>query len=281
MSEKIYLNGELVDGATAAIKTSNPSFLHGVGLFETLRTYDHRPFRLEQHLERLRRSADTLNMRLGDVVERIPNAIDAVLEANGLQNARVRFTVTPPASQEEPDQITLLVAAQAIAGYPPEIYQKGMTVFVCNEYRQSRYDPLAGHKTTSYFARLLALRQAQQKNCGEAIWFTPENFLAEGSISNVFLVKNGTLRTPPLDTPVLPGITRSAVLELARTNNNPPEEAPCTINDLLNADEVFLTNAIMEIMPVTRVERRAIGNERPGPITQQLANAYHELTIKV
>jgi len=278
MSEKVYLNGKLIEANVASVSVSNPAFLHGVGLFETLRAYDGRPFRLPQHLERLQRSANALNIPLGNIVECIPQAITAVLEANSLKNARVRFTVTPTASQDEPTQSTLLVAAQEITGYPEAMYQEGMTVFICNQYRQSKYDPLAGHKTTSYFSRLLALRLAQQKQCGEAIWFTPENLLAEGSISNIFMVKDNKLRTPPLETPVLPGITRSAILELAQSNHITVDQGPCTINDLLGADEAFLTNAIMEIMPVTRVERHVVGNEKPGPITQQLADAYRNMT---
>ena len=111
---------------------------------------------------------------------------------------------------------------------------------------------------------------------GEALWFTPDGFLAEGSISNVFFVKDGALRTPPPETPVLPGVTRALVLELARMCELPIEENPCTLKELFEADEAFLTNAIMELMPVTRVERRAIADEKPGPVTGRLRAAYHE-----
>lgn len=278
MSEKVYLNGELIDLTRAAVGVSNPSFLHGVGLFETLRVYDRRPFRLDQHIDRLKKSASKLNMPLGDAVERIPGAVEAVLKACSLKNARVRFTVTPPGTYDQESRTTLLVAASGITQYPPELYQTGMTVYACTDYRQSAHDPLVGHKTTSYFSRLIALRDAQDRRCGEALWFTPDNFLAEGSMSNVFIVKDGQLHTPPLDTPVLPGITRAAVLELAGKNGIPAEETPSTIDDLLDADEVFLTNAIMEVMPVIRVERRPIADEKPGPIARQLARAYHQLT---
>ena len=152
-----------------------------------------------------------------------------------------------------------------------------MTVLLCTDYRQSDKDPLAGHKTTSYLPRLLALRTAQQRDCGESIWFTPDNRLTEGCISNIFVVKKGTLTTPPLDAPVLPGVTREAVIELAKTNEIPINETAGTVDDLLDADEVFLTNSIMEVMPVTRIERKPIANERPGEITGQLMNAYRKL----
>lgn len=277
MGSMVYLNGEILDVTEARVAVTNPGLLHGVGLFETLRSYSGRPFRLDEHLARMRSSAETLNMPLGNALERVPEAIGMVLQANELTEARIRFTVTPPGAHELEGETTLLVAAEQIVGYPPELYQKGMTVFICTNYRQSAQDPLIGHKTLSYLPRLLVLRNAQNRQCGEALWFTPENMLAEGCISNVFLVKGGHLRTPPLDTPILPGVTRAAVLELAARNDIPVEQDRLSINDLLDADEVFLTNAIMEIMPVTRVERRSIGDENPGPITQKLAKAYRTL----
>ncbi len=278
MNPLVHLNGELIDLQQAAVTVSNPALLHGVGLFETLRVYDGRPFRLTHHLDRMANSASKLNMPLGEALKQIPDAITAVLKANQLQAARVRFTVTPPGSLDDPDRATLLVTAQEITGYPDEIYEKGMTVFVCNAYRQSACDPLVGHKTTSFFSRLIALRDAQDHQCGEALWFTPDNLLAEGCISNVFLVKKGRLTTPPLETPILPGVTRATVLELADSQSIETDLSPSTLDDLLDADEIFLTNAIMELMPVTRIERNAIGDEKPGPVTRQLTEAYRQLT---
>lgn len=274
MVEKVYLGGELLDVKVARVSVTNPSFQHGVGLFETLRAYNGRPFALDRHIARLRESARALDMPIGHVLDDVPAAVEAVLEANRLQNARLRFTVTPPGTHEEAARPTLLVMGQETAGYPPELYEQGMTVYVADRFRQSSHDPLAGHKTTCYYPRLVALRLAQSKGCGEALWATPSNYLAEGSLSNLFIVKAGRLKTPPVDTPVLPGITRAVVLELAGSEHIAAEEAACTINDLLDADEVFLTNAMMEVMPVTRVERRPIGTEKPGPVTQQLRAAY-------
>lgn len=278
MSEQVYLNGELIDATAARVSITNPSFQHGVGLFETLRTYGGRPFVLDRHIARMRDSAGKLDMPLGDVLDEVPAAVEAVIIANALKNARLRFTATPPGTHEESPRPTLLVMAQETTGYPPELYEAGMTVYVADRFRQSTQDPLAGHKTTSYYPRLVALRLAKSRGCGEALWATPDNYLAEGSLSNLFIVKAGRLKTPPVNTPILPGITRAVVLELAKTENISADEAPCTINDLLDADEVFLTNAIMEVMPVTRVERRPIANEKPGPITQRLREAYQRLT---
>ena len=278
MSEKIYVNGEVLELAQARVSALNPGLLQGVGLFETLRAYEGRPFWLDRHIARMEASAEKLRLPLNTVTALVPEAVRAVLDANNLAEARVRFTITPPDPFDVETRPTLIVSAQAVTGYPPEMYEKGMTVFICTDFRQSAQDPLAGHKTTSYFPRLVALRIAQERGCSEALWFTPNNLLAEGCISNVFLVKNGELRPPPLDTPVLPGIAREVVLEQAKALGIPASEAPCTINDLLDADEVFLTNSVMEVMPVTRVERKAIADEKPGPVTRRLLEAYRALT---
>ena len=175
--------------------------------------------------------------------------------------------------------LTVCVTASPLTPYPPEFFAKGMGVAI-SPYRVSPDDPIAGHKCTCYLPRLLALRDAQAKRCGEALWFTTSNLLSEGSISNVFVVRGGKLATPPLDTPVLPGITRAAVIELASATRIEVEQKPLNVNDLLDADEVFLTNSIMEVMPVCRVEQREIGTGKPGPVTQKLAGEYRTVVEK-
>ncbi len=278
MGLKVYLNGEIVEQQQAKINVSNPAFLHGVGLFETLPAYNGRAFKLDAHLERMKNSAKKLNMPLDKSIDEVPAAIEQLLQANQLTNARMRITVTPPNPQDTSGGNTLLIAAQESTGYPEELYRKGLTVMLCTDYRQSPNDPLAGHKTTSYFPRLVVLRNAQDKQCGEALWFTPQNFLVEACMSNVFLVKEGKLRTPSLEMPILPGVTRATILELARENDIPTLEESClTIDDLLDADEVFLTNSIMQVMPVTRVERKTVGREKPGEITNKLLDAYRKM----
>src|SRR5689334_23202300 len=168
-----------------------------------------------------------------------------------------------------------------------------MTVVLLDEQKLNPYDIQAGHKTLNYFSRLAALREANRRAAGEALWFNVHNYLQSGSISNVFLVKAGTLLTPPtpaemLDkavaeavpyprSAVLPGITRAAVLSAANAAGIAVKLAGITINDLLDADEVFLTNSIMNVMPACRIERRAIGNDKPGPITRKLTAAVAQM----
>lgn len=278
--EFVSLNGEILPAGDAQVSVFDAGLTHGAGLFETLRAFHGRPFRLERHLDRLEASAKALHVPLPDDRESWGRDIERLLEANGLREARLRLTVTPGATQgaaaesEEPGfHGTTLITASAAAAYPAELYARGMTVCV-SSFRVSKLDPIARHKTVSYLPRLIALREAQQKRCGEALWFNTENLLAEGCISNVFLVIGGALHTPRLDTPVLPGVTRGLVAEMSQGHGIEMRETPLTIDDLLGATEIFLTNAVMGIMPVTRIERHAVGNEKPGGVTVQMMQEY-------
>jgi branched-subunit amino acid aminotransferase/4-amino-4-deoxychorismate lyase len=171
------------------------------------------------------------------------------------------------------------MTASPLSGYPPELYSRGIST-VISPYRQGPHDPLAGHKTTCYLPRLMALRAAQSHACTEAIWFTHNNLLAEGSISNVILVNEGELLTPPVDTPVLPGLARALVLSLARDSGINVNEQALTINDLLSADEVLLTNSIMQVMPVVKIERHDVGGGQVGAMGRKLLEAYREVVTR-
>jgi len=200
-----------------------------------------------------------------------------LLERNGLKDARVRLTVSVGSMREADEgdvrRLTVCATASPLSAYPAELYDRGVHAAVCG-FRQSTSDPLAGHKSTAHLPRLLGLRQAQQKRCLEAIWFTTGNVLAEGSISNVFVVRGGVLKTPPLDTPVLPGIARELVLQIALECRIEREECALSVDDLLDAEEVLLTNVIMQVMPVVRVEKHDIGPGRVGPIGKRLYQEY-------
>jgi branched-chain amino acid aminotransferase len=281
LTATLYLNGEFVDGADASVSVFDGAFMHGAGLFETMRAENGKAFRLESHVERLRRSAEQLFVPIDRNLLPSESTLGELLDRNRLKEARLRLTVSAgsmrPDPEAEPAHPTVCVTASALTPYPRGNYERGITVVVCG-YRVSTTDPVAGHKTTAYLPRLLGLREAQRAQCMEALWFTTGNHLAEGSISNVFIVNEGVLKTPPVDTPVLPGIARGVVLELAGEHGIDAEQTPLTIDDLLDADEVFLTNAIMQVMPVVRVERHDIAEGRVGAITKRLREGYRELT---
>ena len=284
MSDVVFLNGQFVESSDASVSVYDGGFLHGAGLFETMSARNGRIFRLDEHLSRLRRSAEELLVPLDEGA--LPSAKDfqELLDRNAKPMARVRLTVSAGSMQARKDESTpprptICATVGDHALYSAEFYERGVKV-VISQFKTSPSDPTARHKTTGYLPRLLALREAQKVRCLEALWFTTENNLAEGSISNVFILKKEVLKTPPLDTPVLPGIARGIVLGVAAALGLSCEECPLSIDDLLDADEVLLTNAIMHVMPVVGVERNTIGDGGVGSTAKKLLREYQRLMHK-
>jgi D-amino acid aminotransferase len=276
-SSKVFLNDGLVDGEQAHIAATDSGFLYGAGLFETMRSRHGHVFRLHDHLERLRRSAEALSITHGYDNEYLAQAVSRLLAANELTDARLRATLTngPLLEADQPRKPTLLITATEFRPYPAEYYRTGVLVVLC-PFRQNPTDPTCGHKTTSYYPRLLALNLAHQKRAAEAVWFTTDSRVAEGCVSNVFLVKNSVLYTPPLGTPVLPGVARRTVCELAPKQSIELVEKDLYIADLLEADEIFLTNVIMEVLPVNSVEKHTVGDGKVGPVTRKLRESFSQ-----
>jgi branched-chain amino acid aminotransferase len=181
---------------------------------------------------------------------------------------------------QENKQATMLITATQLQPYPKEYYEKGVLVTLC-PYRQNTNDPTCGHKTTSYFSRMLALQNAHQKGAAESLWFTVDNRLAEGCVSNVFLVKDSIVYTPPLYTPVLAGVARKNICKLAMKNSIELVEKDLNINDVLGADEIFITNVIMQVMPVVQVEKHIVSKGKVGETTKLLLDQFNELTENI
>lgn len=279
MREWVSLNGRLMPADQAQVSVFDSGFMQGVGLFETMRAYGGRVFRLQRHVDRLCQSARALGWTVVPEADELCDNVEQVVRAVEQESARVRLTVTTGSLRsggEDPPELTVVASAAPGAKYPPELYQQGVTLAL-SRYHQNAHDPTFGHKTTSYFSRLAALREAHARSAFEALWLTPDGRVAEGSISSVFVVENEQILTPPVDTPVLPGITRAAMIELAVALSMPVREQALTLDELVEADEVFLTNSLMQVMPVVRVERKRIGSEKPGEVTQTLAEAYGAL----
>ncbi len=276
--EKVFLNNKVVDADKAAVSISDSGLLYGAGLFETMRARSGRVFALKDHLDRLFSSAVALSINIGCDKEYVADAIDKVLRANNLKDARLRLTVTGGAMSQEAQErkSTLLITAAKLIAYPPEYYRKGVMVLLC-PYRQNENDPTCGHKVTSYFPRMIGLKFAHEKGAAEALWFTTDNRLAEGCISNVFLVKGSVLYTPPVSTPVLAGVARKAVCRIAVDNSIELVEKDLYIDDVLKADEIFLTNVIMQVMPVNSVEKHTVGEGKVGPMAKKLKKSFDEL----
>jgi branched-chain amino acid aminotransferase len=279
LTNTVHLNGQFISETDAKVSVRDGGWLHGAGLFETMRAENGRVFRLDAHIERLRRSAAKLLTTIEPGMLPSAKVFSELLQRNELKTARVRLTVTAGSMQINPDadapQLTVCATAAKLFPYPLDLYEKGAHVVICN-FRTSPSDPVAGHKTTGYLPRLLGLREAQRVHCAEALWFTTANRLAEGSISNVFVVRKDVLKTPPLDTPVLPGITRDEVLRIAEEVGIETQQVPLRVDDLLDADEILLTNTMMQVMPVIRVEKHDIARGRVGPVAGKLLEEYRK-----
>ena len=275
--EKVFLNDKLIDSEKAHISATDSGFLYGAGLFETMRSYDGVVFGLKDHLERLFTSAGALFINNPFNEEYLTDAIYKVLKANKLTDARLRLTLSngPMAGVEEQLKPTLLITATKLQPYPGEYYKNGVMV-ILSASRQNTFEPTCGHKTTSYFSRMITLNMAHQQRAAEALWFTTDNRLAEGCVSNVFVVKDSVINTPGIETPVLAGIARKTVCEIASTNSIKLVEKDLYIDDVLGADEIFLTNVIMQIMPVSRVEKHTVGDGKVGVMTQRLQISFDE-----
>ncbi|MFN3168952.1 MAG: aminotransferase class IV [Phycisphaeraceae bacterium] len=283
---KTYLNGELIDDEQALIPSQDAGFLHGVGLFETVFAYHGRGFRLDRHLDRLKRSAAELGLAADMATEPLAEAVQQTLSANELEHARLRLTVTAGTLSmlrgDDGDAMkvvqTVCVQAQHPTAFAPGYFDQGVRVRLYGQ-GANPFDITAGHKTLNYWARLRSLRQAAAADCAEAIWLSVTNHLASGAVSNLMLVKDGRLLTPiargeeqpdALPAPVLPGVTREAVIELAQAKGIAVEKRMLTVEDLLDADEVFLTNSNWKVLPVVAVEQKTIGDGKVGDVTRGL-----------
>jgi branched-subunit amino acid aminotransferase/4-amino-4-deoxychorismate lyase len=271
----VHLNGRVVPADEARIDIFDAGFLHGVSAFTTMLARHGRVFRLQRHLRRLLGTVALLGLQVDATAEGLEAAVGELLEANALADARLRVTLSPGSIRD--DAPTTLITADPLPDYPSRWYEKGLSVIV-SSFKQSPGDPAFGNKTGCYLARVLAMQEAAAKGAEEALWFTRGNQLAESCFCNVFLVDSGHARTPPRDTPVLPGIVREAVIELCRELEVPCDaETPLTVRDMLAAEEMFLTASCSGIRPIARVERHPVGDEKPGPVTRKIMSSYRDL----
>jgi branched-chain amino acid aminotransferase len=274
----VYLNGEFLPEEQARVSVLDRGFLYGDGLFETIRSYSGRPFRLTQHFGRLSASAGQIGISLPFSEADLAGTISGLLERNGLGDAYVRVAVSrgeglgvdPPASAAP----TVSVLARKLKLPEETLYRDGASVIVLGAWGGQ---PLAGLKSLSYLDRLLARRAAREAGADDAVLANAAGHLAEASSSNVFLVSAGALRTPSIECGLLPGVTRQAVLEIAESIALPAVEGRFSAHDLAGSHECFLTNSIAEILPVTRAGGAPIGSGQVGPVTAKLAAAYKRL----
>jgi branched-chain amino acid aminotransferase len=271
----VFLNGRIVPADQAAISVFDAGLLHGASTFTTMLAHHGKVFRLDRHLGRLLETVAMLGLRTEATESSLREAVAQVLAASGLPSLRMRITLTPGAG--EAVGATMLVTAEPLPDYPAAWYEKGVLVVV-SSFKQAGGDPTFGTKTGCYLPRVLARSEAAAKGAEEALWFTADNRLAEGCFTNVFLVLDSVVHTPPRDTPVLPGVVREVVGELCGSLGLAADfETPLTVKEMLAAQEVFLTGSTTGIRPVAQIEKHLVGEAAPGPITHRLMAAYREL----
>lgn len=286
MEHVVYLNGALLPEDQARISPSDLGFLYGYGLFETMRSYSGHIFRLRQHLERLARSAAVL----GIPVETGPLETGCydVLRANGLADARVRLAVSIGEGKGTPDpppspQPTTLISAASYTPLPQDTYRNGFKA-ITSSIRQNSQSPLSRMKSANYLDHVLARREARAAGADEALLLNERGFLCEGSTTNIFLVSKGELLTPDEESGCLAGVTRQAVIELASLLGMSVDQREIRPEELAQADEAFLTNSVLELMPLSEVDGQPIGGEssrlRMGEVTERLIGAYTELVAR-
>ena len=286
----VWLNGNFVADDEAKVSAFDAGIQHGVGIFETMRASRGRVIDLFPHLERMANSAKVLGLSEQMQVDPLGEAVLATLKQSGLEDARIRVTVTggdlnmlrAGGGAQDP---TILIVAQPGTPYPDELFENGTTVTVADT-RANPLDPFCGHKTLWYWPRLMELQHAAARGASESLWFTISNHLACGCVSNVLLVKDGRLRTPPargedspgrLPSAVLAGIVRGSVMEWAKQEGLEVELGAITIEELLDAEEIMLTNSSWGVLPAVQVEQREIGDGRPGRFTRVAIERWREL----
>jgi len=271
----IYLNDRFVDRKEALVSVFDHGFLYGDGVYETLRTYDGRFFMLGPHLARLRRSARLIGLSIPIPEADWPALLRDAVERNNLADAHLRITISrgegdlglDPALCARP---TVVIMAKPIARYPAHLFEEGVHLAIVATRRNLASALSPQIKSLNFLNNILAKQEAGKAGAFDALMLNAEGLLTECTTSNFFFASDSRLVTPSVECGILDGITREVVLTLARENGIPVEEGRYPAECLAHAEEAFLTNTSMEIMPVQTIDRAPIGTGRPGPITRQL-----------
>lgn len=280
---KIYIDGKYFSERDAKVSVFDHGLLYGDGVFEGIRAYSGRVFKLREHIDRLFASAKAILLNIPISHAAMMKAVLDTCRANKLRNGYVRLVVTrgPGTLGLNPNRCKkpcVIIIADKIQLYPEEYYTKGMEIVTVPTTRNLHSALNPAIKSLNYLNNILAKIEANQAGCEEAVMLNAEGFVAECTGDNLFIIRNGQLYTPPLSAGALYGITRGTVIELATAAGYKVSEPNLTRYDLFNADECFLTGTGAEMVPVTKIDGRVIGNGKPGRVTKELTANYHALT---
>ena len=283
MAYQVWINGELLPAEQATVSVYDHGLLYGDGVFEGIRSYGGKVFRMAAHLDRLWYSAKAILLEIPYTKAELAAAIEQTLDVNGIVDGYIRVVITrgkgtlgiDPKKCSEP---RVIVITDSIELYPAEDYENGLEIVTVSTIRNHAAALSPRIKSLNYLNNILAKIEGHQAGCKEALMLNHKGEVAECTGDNLFLVRDGRLLTPPIDAGILEGITRDAVIELARKSGMSVEEIPLTRHDIYVADECFLTGTAAEVIPVVKVDSRPIGDGKPGKITRELIEAFHKLT---
>ncbi len=282
MSQQIYINGEYFSRENAKVSVYDHGLLYGDGIFEGMRIYGGNVFRLNQHLVRLWESALAIALPIGMTMEQLANDVNECVKKNGLDDGYIRLVVTrgsgplglDPHKCSKPQ---IIIIVDTISLYPAEMYQNGLELVTASTIRNHPAALSPRIKSLNYLNNIMAKMEGLRAGCVEALMLNINGEVAECTGDNIFIVKNDRLSTPPVDAGILEGITRNAVLELARDSGIETVEQTLTRHDIFIADECFLTGSAAEVIAAVKLDGRTIGDGKPGPITTRLNEAFRKL----
>lgn len=283
MSLIIYLNGKFVKEEEAVVSVFDHGVLYGDGVFEGIRAYHGRVFKLKEHIDRLYESAHVIQLDMGLSKEEMTEVVLETCRQNNLEDAYIRLVATRGKGDLGLDpkkcpKASVFCIASGIQMYPEELYEKGLSIVTVPTRRNNPEALNPRIKSLNYLNNIMAKMEAALSGVQEALLLNNEGYVTEATGDNVFIVKDGVLITPPPFVGLLEGITRNTVMDLAREKGIPVEEKLFNRLDVYIADECFLTGTAAELIPVISVDGRQIGNGQPGPMTKDLINAYREYT---
>lgn len=278
MPTQVWINGKFFDKLDAKVSVYDHGLLYGDGIFEGIRIYSGKVFKHKEHIDRLYESAKSIMLTIPIPPDEMMNAVEETVKINNKVDGYIRLIVTRGAGTLGLDprkcDPQMIVIVDDISLYPRELYENGMSVITSSYIRNHPNALNPRIKSLNYLNNILAKIEAIRAGCLEAIMLNHKGEVAECTGDNLFIVKNGVLKTPPTDAGILEGITRNFVIDLARKYGVPFQEASLTRHDVYVADEVFLTGSAAEVIAVTKVDERAIGSGKQGPITAKLRDAF-------